>query len=143
MGPKSTTAKVGVALLAPTPLLSLYLELFLKISSTSFSHCIQLIEGNPEVGCCHFSISTHHQLSQGIMDKCTEPGERLISNAYSLWEAMSGMHTCVCTIFMRWPRRLLRNWYTLRLPSDLICCIMMKLMRDMAFCGTPWSGQAV
>ena len=46
-----------------------YLELFLKTSSAYFSHCIQLVEGDPEVGCRHLCVPTQHQLSQSIMNK--------------------------------------------------------------------------
>ena len=46
-----------------------YLELFLKNSSAYFSLCLQLVEGDPEVGCRHLCVPTYHQLSQGIMNK--------------------------------------------------------------------------
>ena len=159
----------------PHPL-SLYLELFLEATSASLSLHLQSVEGDPQVGCHHLCVPAQHQLAQGVMDEDVLG----LGGDWSLMPAPCGStawHTCVCTSFMRWPRRPPRNWCTLRLPSDLICCIMasrrmkvpvrptpalqctssgwsrlggwslrtrqMKLMRDMAFCGTPWSGQAV
>ena len=49
--------------------LSLYLELLLKTSSVSTSLCFQLVESNPKISCCYLCVPTHHQLSQGIMNK--------------------------------------------------------------------------
>ena len=49
--------------------LSEYLELFLETSSAYFSLCLQLVEGDPEVGCLHLCVPTQYQLSQSIMNK--------------------------------------------------------------------------
>ena len=72
-----------------------YLELFLKTSSAYFSLCIQLVEGDPEVGCRHLCVPTHHQLSQGIMNKNVLSLERDSLLMHALCGAQCLAHLCL------------------------------------------------
>ena len=46
-----------------------YLHLSLEASHSILSLFLQVIDSNSEVGCSHFCLSTHHQLTQTTVDE--------------------------------------------------------------------------
>ena len=50
----------------------IYLELSLESSEArriSRDRSVESVHFDPQITCCHLSLSTHHQFTQGIMDE--------------------------------------------------------------------------
>ena len=138
-----------------------YLELFLVASGAVCHLPLELAHFDPQISSCHLSLSTHHQLTQSIMNEhilClrththTHTHTHTISFSSPATHSMASGHVCTCvwTNFMRCPLMVLRWLYTLSVPSLFICCMTVSRRMKVPVRPTPalqwtrrgWSRQA-